>query len=420
MNSGVISRKKRFSEPRMNEDTGHIFVTTNDGRYLRKILGGRLQIPTAIVTIPAIGRICYADAGLEAKIECADMDGLHRTVVARDLVYSPTSMTVDEGKDNRIYWADPKYHKVDSCLPDDTHNLYVQDKFGRGRVYVLESALNDVHSVRIQQRFARDILRAVSPCARGTCSHFCVPLPGDNFKCLCPMNSTIEGDGNSCSAPKLDELPLPKQCKCQNGGKCLIGGTCVCNDNAEGEFCQKSSSVSRKLIGRLGSGGMFAMIMMLIFLLCLGTLAFLAVTMYRRKLLLFKKNEAADGAVSFNGNVISFSNPVLDSKHQSNNDERGEIEYNMSQMASTSAPPVKTTTTTFANPVYELDSDGAGPSHVKATVISEDGTPMPETAAAVIAPRSELLKPVIPPRKDKSDKPKDDKAELVFDQVSDV
>uniref|UniRef100_A0AC35G4G5 EGF-like domain-containing protein n=1 Tax=Panagrolaimus sp. PS1159 TaxID=55785 RepID=A0AC35G4G5_9BILA len=446
VNSGIIARKKRFSEPKMNEDTGHIFVTTNDGRYVKRVLGGRLQIPTAIVTLPLL-----------AKIECADMDGLHRTVVARDLVYSPTSMTVDEGKDNRIYWADPKYHKVDSCLPDgtkraivitdhhtpwaidvfenhlywaskDTHNLYVQDKFGRGRVYVLESALNDVHSVRIQQRFARDIQRAVSPCARGTCSHFCVPLPGDNFKCLCPMNSTNEGDGNSCSAPKLDELPLPKQCKCQNGGKCLIGGTCVCNDNAEGEFCQKSSSVSRQLIGRLGSGGLFAMIMMLVFLLCLGTLAFLAVTMYRRKLLLFKKNEAADGAVSFNGNVISFSNPVLDSKHSNEGGSGGsggdnEIEYNMSQMPSTSAAslsvPAKTTTTTFANPVYELDSDGAGPSHIKATVISEDGTPMPESAAAVIAPRSELLKPVIPPRKDK-EKPKDDKAELVFDQVSDV
>ena len=155
-----------------------------------------------------------------------------------------------------------------------------------------------------------------------------------------------------------------------------------------GEFCQKSSSVSRQLIGRLGSGGMFAMIMMLVFLLCLGTLAFLAVTMYRRKLLLFKKNEAADGSVSFNGNVISFSNPVLESKHA--NENNSEIEYNLAQMPSTSEPPAKTTTTTFANPVYELDADGAGPSKIKATVISEDGSPVPESAATVIGKQPPL------------------------------
>lgn len=37
-------------------------------------------MPTAIVTLPSVGRICYADAGLHAKIECADMDGTHREV----------------------------------------------------------------------------------------------------------------------------------------------------------------------------------------------------------------------------------------------------------------------------------------------------------------------------------------------------
>lgn len=43
-------------------------------------------MPTAIVTSPATGRICYADAGLHAKIECADMDGTHREVFISLLV----------------------------------------------------------------------------------------------------------------------------------------------------------------------------------------------------------------------------------------------------------------------------------------------------------------------------------------------
>lgn len=43
-------------------------------------------MPTAVVTLPSIGRICYADAGLHAKIECADMDGTHREVGADSFV----------------------------------------------------------------------------------------------------------------------------------------------------------------------------------------------------------------------------------------------------------------------------------------------------------------------------------------------
>lgn len=79
--TGFISRKKRMSEPHRFGD-GAIYVAKSDGRYLRKIIGGRLQIPTAIVVAPQIGRICYADAGSEAKIECADMDGKHREVIS--------------------------------------------------------------------------------------------------------------------------------------------------------------------------------------------------------------------------------------------------------------------------------------------------------------------------------------------------
>lgn len=109
---------------------------------------------------------------------------------------------------------------------------------------------------------------------------------------------------------------MPKQCSCQNGGICLINGNCECGE-FEGEFCQRSSTVSRQIIGRLGNGGLFALMLMLALLVCMGVVAILAVNMYKRKLLLFKKNEAADSSsvVSFRGNVISFSNPVLDQKH---------------------------------------------------------------------------------------------------------
>lgn len=77
--STTLRRRRRMSEPQAL-DSGAILLTTSDGRYVKRLIGGQLQIPTAIVTLPQLGRICYADAGLQAKIECADMDGNARSV----------------------------------------------------------------------------------------------------------------------------------------------------------------------------------------------------------------------------------------------------------------------------------------------------------------------------------------------------
>ncbi|VDD90121.1 unnamed protein product, partial [Enterobius vermicularis] len=372
----VYSRRKRMSEPR-KDSNGAVFVAKSDGRYLKKVVAGRLQLPTALVALPQLGRICYADAGTDAKIECADMDGRHREVIVRDFVFSPTSMAVDEGKDNRIYWADPKYHKVESVLPNgtkrwtvvhdsrapwcidvfennlywaskDTQNLYVQDKFGRGRVHVLASDLRNAHSVRIQHRFARDVARASSACQQANCSHLCVELPGKNYACLCPGNNEPLDDG-SCASPKIEELFVPKQCLCQNGGACKLDGTCDCGD-FEGEFCQKAPTVSRQLIGFSSTNAALIFLLLAALIVCLGMVAFFAVNIYKKRVLLFKKNEDADGTVSFHGNVISFSNPVLDQKQT----DGTPVEYSMAQLSADATQ----SSTTFSNPVYEMEESG--------------------------------------------------------------
>ncbi|VDM94601.1 unnamed protein product, partial [Onchocerca ochengi] len=273
--AGFIARKKRNTEQSENENgRGTIYLAMSDGRYLRTVIKGRLQIPTAVITLPQIGRICFADAGFEAKIECADMDGKHRDVIVKELIYSPTSLAVDEGKNNRIYWADPKYRKVESVLPDGTkritvivdnrlpwavdvfennlywaskesRDLFVQDKFGRGRISILASNIPNVHNIRIHQRFARDTSRAISACSQAVCSHLCAELPLNTYTCLCPDESPQLDDG-SCAGATVDELPIPKQCECQNGGICQLNGYCDCGD-FEGEQCQKGSTVSRQV-----------------------------------------------------------------------------------------------------------------------------------------------------------------------------
>ncbi|RCN53216.1 Low-density lipoprotein receptor domain class A [Ancylostoma caninum] len=441
------ARRKRMSEPIHNINTGGVYVALSDGRYLKKIIGGHLEYPTAIVALPSVGRICYADAGLHAKIECADMDGTHREIIVKDLVFSPSSMAVDEGKGNRVYWADPKYRKVESVNPDgsdrqtivrdknapfaidvfenhlywvsrDTKTLYVQDKFGRGRVSVLASNLEDVHAVRVSQRYARDSTRAKSTCNEARCSHICVQLPNDGFACLCPDNAFPGTDG-SCGIARVEALIMPKQCTCTNGGKCRLDGSCGCTPDFEGENCQKSSTVSRKLIGRISENLLLALFLLLVLFACVGLVGFVGMNLYKKRALLSKKNEAADSSVSFHGNVISFSNPALESKQDPH-----PIEYSMQQInAATEAG-----STTFSNPVYDLEADGT-------EMVSLENTPSTSRATSfhsqrtgddVIATNAEItMKPAVPPRPKKEEKDKSILVENpVFeahpDEISDV
>lgn len=197
-------------------------------------------------------------------------------IIAKDLVFSPLSLTVDEGKESRLYWADPKFHKIDSVLPDgtsrqhvvndsrapwavdvfennlywtskDAHDLFVQDKFGRGRLHVLSSGLENVHFVRVQNRVQRDFGSVKNPCEGAPCSHLCILMPGGAFRCECPDNDQLANNGQ-CSAQNIEPLPVPKACPCTNGGMCRVDATCDCGD-MEGDYCQKGSTVSRQIIG---------------------------------------------------------------------------------------------------------------------------------------------------------------------------
>jgi len=236
--------------------------------------------------------------------------------------------------------------------------------------------------------------------------------------------------------------------------KCLIDGTCDCGE-LEGQYCQKASTVSRQLIGRLGNGSLFALLLMVAFLVCLGVMAVLAMTMYKRRMMLFKKNEAASGSfggsiVSFHGNVISFSNPVLDyQKPQNSTDQQPEIEYSPGEMQMQqpkASSPSKITTTTFSNPVYELtalsekaDLHGFGLSQPdpvasvsndksRSKLPTDQAVVVPELSFNVIAPHSEIV-PLPPPQAQPRRRGEisnttgnkiEDKSYLMGDQISDV
>jgi hypothetical protein len=148
---------------------------------------------------------------------------------------SPWAVDVFE---NNLYWASK-----------ETRDLYVQDKFGRGRIHVLRSGLDNVHFVRVQNRVQRDFGTVKNPCEGAPCTHLCLPMPGDAYRCECPQGVQL-GEGGQCSAAQdIPPLPIPKECHCTNGGICRLDATCDCGD-MEGDFCQKGSTVSRQIIGK--------------------------------------------------------------------------------------------------------------------------------------------------------------------------
>ncbi|EJW74080.1 hypothetical protein WUBG_15012, partial [Wuchereria bancrofti] len=237
----------------------------------------------------------------------------------------------------------------------------------------------------------------------------------------------------SCAGTRVDELPIPKQCECQNGGICQLDGYCDCGD-FEGEQCQKGSTVSRQLIGRFGSNALLAALLFVSLLACcIALMVLVGTNLYRKRLLLFKKNEAADGAVSFHGNVISFSNPVLDPKPS----DATPVEYGMVQLQANTVA----SSTTFSNPVYELEESSDTQSMQPSTVIAshtETSTTIqsnvpsrthsfvsvdmkPEPSSSVIAPHSDLRPNApIPPKR--MLKESNDKMMLVSsnDEITDV
>ncbi|CAJ0568186.1 unnamed protein product, partial [Mesorhabditis spiculigera] len=382
-------RVKRMSEPMGAGQGGAVWVALGDGRYMRKLISSHLESPMSIVTLPELGRICYGDGGQRAKIECADMDGMHRSILVKDLINSPTSIAVDEAKGNRIFWADPKFRRVWSILPDgtdrqvvvqdkavpyavdifenhlywisrETKSLYVQDKFGRSRVSVLASNLEDPHSLKIQQRYAKDTQRLSSGCDSSKCSHICVALPNNAINCLCPDGIPAQTDG-SCRATTVSALPMPKQCNCVNHGRCQLDGTCQCPNEFEGEFCQTASTISKQIIGRIWENVLLSLLLLLAVLAALGLVGFFAVMLWKKRSLLQKKNDAADGAVAFHGNVISFSNPVLDKN------EPDAVEYDMQTYSTSSGVD----STNFANPVYDIAENDDTPSTSSTLRMSE-------------------------------------------------
>ncbi|XP_076274083.1 sortilin-related receptor-like [Rhynchophorus ferrugineus] len=246
------------------------------GRMRKTILDGTvLKKPRGIAVHPRAGYMFWTDWSVEApSVNRANLDGSNSsTLFGKDRVGWPNGITVDYIA-NRIYWVDARQDYIGSSdLHGDgfqriVHNVDVVshpfavavfksvmywDDWKKNAIYSsdkdvykgVQVVLKDLAGLMDLKVYAHGIQFGTNACSRANCSHICVGMPKNNYRCLCPDGMTANGTdclcpggvtalpngtcpsvGNSCSAEHFscgNGLCLPKGWRCDGENDCGDG-----------------------------------------------------------------------------------------------------------------------------------------------------------------------------------------------------
>ncbi|XP_076455694.1 uncharacterized protein LOC143290240 isoform X2 [Babylonia areolata] len=202
----------------------------------KTIINTSLDKPRAIVLNTADGVMFWTDWGAAEKIERANYDGSDRRTLVNTVLFAPNALALDV-PNNRLYWVDAgtdmgEVSDMDGrnrrpiLLMSSSHYffglallhdfLYITDwntgskddsslilRFDVNTLDVKnfgqvtgDRRFNDIHAVNPRQH-SDD---SVNGCGKnnGGCDAFCVPLPSNSSKCMCPDGQTLTSDQRSC------------------------------------------------------------------------------------------------------------------------------------------------------------------------------------------------------------------------------
>lgn len=201
--------------------TNVIAMMTLSGASHRVIIDKGLDKPRSIVLHTEIGMMFWTDWGTPTKIERANYDGTDRRALHTKHLQTPNGLAIDVNG-SRLYWVDAGTDVVESSdlegkdrrllysaigshffgLTYYRNELYLTDwgpdgsvtnvsfihqlsTDGRGGTIIgrVFGRLNDIHLYSED-----DWYKGPTGCSQnnGGCTHFCLPLPGNTFKCMCP------------------------------------------------------------------------------------------------------------------------------------------------------------------------------------------------------------------------------------------
>ncbi|XP_073499231.1 vitellogenin receptor Yl-like [Phyllobates terribilis] len=265
--------------------TGNIFwistskasiqVATSNGMY-KAVVNEDLYKPSCLVINPAIGLMCYFDAGIEnkknsLKIECANMDGSNQRVLWRKSK-AVVGLTFADSR-TRLYWADGGFGTIESIMTDGSNyqllrsglhgmNLFTagggllfwttSDETGRiwfSKIGKSENKYFDTNQKVVDLRvYSRPAQHANNGCSQnnGGCSQICLPNL-ESRTCRCSptyqlVNTTMCREEPNCHKGYL---------LCKDGLKCVPNNK-ICNnqmdclDGSDERGCTHSSDKSLK------------------------------------------------------------------------------------------------------------------------------------------------------------------------------
>ncbi|XP_022127447.2 low-density lipoprotein receptor-related protein 6 [Pieris rapae] len=204
-----------------------IEVARLDGSSRRTLIWQGLKKPKSIVLDPRKGYMYWSELGSKT-IKRAAMDGSAVSVLIEG-VGRVHALAIDYER-RAIYWAalDPpaiEYAYLNGTgrkvLADNIPMPYALALYG-DKVYwgdwntgIIESAkktdgsdrktihtqLDYISDLRIYHR-AKDSLPNQCGVDNGGCSHLCLPLPSNDFRCACPAHFRLNRDNITCSEPE--------------------------------------------------------------------------------------------------------------------------------------------------------------------------------------------------------------------------
>ncbi|KAK7483356.1 hypothetical protein BaRGS_00025416 [Batillaria attramentaria] len=172
-------------------DSGYdlIAMMSMSGSTHRTIISTDLTQPRAIVLDTMNGILFWTDWGQPEKIERANYDGSDRRVLHQYYLDTPNALAIDTDN-QRLYWVDAGTDLVESSdlEGNDRRQLYsAQGSHFFGLAYYKDKLYATDWTKAGLMTSGKEVHRP-NGCGsnNGGCRYFCIPSPGNTFKCMCP------------------------------------------------------------------------------------------------------------------------------------------------------------------------------------------------------------------------------------------
>ena len=224
-----ITKNVYFTESSANRIDMFYEDILGNHTYRASVISQGLRSPRGITLDPRVGYMFITDWGRSPKVLRARMDGSNVTLIVRDKLGWPNSITIDY-KQNIVYWIDARFDYIDAVDYNGGNRrtlikgkqwvphpfaitmlydyIYFTDWIKKGIVRVHKNNGSDYFLIhknlsRPMDMHAYHISRqpeAPNPCAikKGGCQHICVIKHTNKSSCLCDVSYVLNPDGKTC------------------------------------------------------------------------------------------------------------------------------------------------------------------------------------------------------------------------------